>query len=55
MIDEKTLAQELEILKEIKDNYPKILLMLNDIGNGANYERIQINCLLGYYRKDGII
>lgn len=51
VLDEKTLERELAPLKEIKDNYPKILLTLDDIGNGANYEGIRqinvINWLLG--------
>lgn len=38
---EKTLERELAPLQEIKDNYPKTLLTLDDIGNGANYEGIK--------------
>lgn len=46
VLDEKTLEQELASLQEIRDNYPKVLLTLDDIGNGANYEGIkQINVI----------
>lgn len=46
VLDEKTLERELAPLREIKDNYPKTLLTLDDIGNGANYEGIrQVNVI----------
>ena len=46
VLDEKTLARELAPLKEIKDNYPKTILTLDEIGNGTNYEGIkQINVI----------
>ena len=41
VLDEKTLERELAPLQEIKDHYPKTLLTLDDIGNGANYEGIR--------------
>lgn len=46
VLDETTLKRELAPLQVIKDNYPKYLLTLDDIGNGANYEGIkQINII----------
>ena len=46
VLDENTLERELAPLQEIKDNYPKTLLTLDDIGNGTNYEGIkQINVI----------
>ncbi len=41
VLDERTLERELAPLQEIKDNYSKTLLTLDDIGNGANYEGIK--------------
>ena len=46
VLDENTLNRELASLQEIRDNYPKFLLTLDDIGKGANYEGIkQINII----------
>lgn len=46
VLDEKTLERELAPLQEIRDNYPKTLLTLDDMGNGANYEGIkQVNVI----------
>ena len=51
VIDEKTLDRELAPLQEIKDNYPKTILTLDEIGSGANYNGIKhinlIDWLLG--------
>ena len=41
VLDEKTLEREIAPFKEIKDNYPKTLLTLDDIGSGSNYEGIR--------------
>lgn len=40
------MKRELASLQAIKDNYPKILLTLDEIGNGSNYDGIkQINVI----------
>ena len=44
--DESTLKRELEPLKKIQDNHPKILLTLDEIGAGTNHEGIrQLNII----------
>lgn len=46
VLNENTLKRELASLQAIKDNYPKILLTLDEIGNGSNYDGIkQINVI----------
>lgn len=46
VLDKETLNRELSPLQDIKDNYPKYLLTLDSIGNGANYDGIkQINII----------
>ena len=46
VLDENTLKRELAPLKDIRDNHPKYLLTLDEIGAGANYEGIkQINII----------
>lgn len=41
VLDEQTLKRELAPLQDIQDHYPKILLTLDDIGNGVNYAGIK--------------
>lgn len=41
VLDENTLKRELEPLEKIPDHYPKILLTLDEIGVGANYNGIR--------------
>lgn len=46
VLDEKTFEREITPLRDIKDNYPKTLLTLDEVGNGNNYEGIkQINII----------
>lgn len=46
VLDPNTLKRELSPLEDIKDNYPKFLLTLDEIGNGSNYNGIkQINII----------
>lgn len=46
VLDAGTLSRELEPLQRTPDHYPKILLTLDEIGAGANYDGIrQINLL----------
>ncbi len=51
VLDENTLKRELESLEAISDHHPKILLTLDEIGNGANFNGIKhlnlLDCLLG--------
>jgi len=46
VLDEHTLRRELAPLQAIQDNYPKVLLTLDEIGAGNNYEGIQQKNLL---------
>ena len=41
VLDEATLKRELDPLRKINDNHPKILLTLDEIGAGANYDGIR--------------
>lgn len=46
VLDENTLARELAPLQKIADNYPKILLTLDYIGAGSNFDGInQLNLI----------
>ncbi|MEG1138905.1 MAG: ATP-binding protein, partial [Lachnospiraceae bacterium] len=46
VLDETTLTRELEPLKKIPDHHPKVLLTLDEIGAGTNYDGIkQLNLL----------
>ncbi len=46
VLDENTLKRELAPLQAIRDNHPKTLLTLDEIGAGSNYEGIQQKNLL---------
>lgn len=41
VLDENTLRRELTPLQKVRDNYPKLLLTLDTIGAGNNYEGIK--------------
>lgn len=41
VLDERTLERARAPLREIKDNYPKTLLTLDEIGGGTNYGGIK--------------
>jgi len=46
VLDAGTLSRELAPMKKIPDNYPKLLLTLDEVGAGSNYEGIrQVNLL----------
>ena len=46
LLDKRTIERELAPLQEIKDNYHKTLLTLDEIGNRANYDGIkQVNVI----------
>ena len=51
VLDESTLNRELEPLQKIADNYPKILLTLDDIGTGRNFAGIRHLNLLDWLLK----
>ena len=46
VVDQNTLRRELEVLQGIKDNHPKILLTLDEIGANTNHNGIrQLNVI----------
>lgn len=46
VLDQHTLTRELEPLRQIPDHHPKLLLTLDEIGSGANFDGIrQLNLL----------
>lgn len=51
VLDESTLKRELEPLQKIADNYPKILLTLDDIGTGRNFAGIRHLNLLDWLQQ----
>ncbi|SQC97223.1 Uncharacterised protein [Fusobacterium necrophorum subsp. necrophorum] len=42
VLEENTLKRELEAFKNIKDNYPKYLLTLDDVMINTNYDGIKV-------------
>ncbi len=53
VLDEITLRRELEPLEKIADNYPKILLTLDEIGSGTDHNGIrQLNLLTWLLHKE---
>ena len=48
VLDETTLKRELAPLQAIGDNYPKLVLSLDEIGAGSNHEGIQQKNLLDW-------
>lgn len=51
VLDENTLKRELEPLEKIPDHYPKILLTLDEIGAGTNYNGIRHLNLIDWLLK----
>ena len=42
VLDENTLKRELDVFKNIKDNYPKYLITLDDVLPNIDYEGIKV-------------
>ncbi len=51
VLDEKTLQRELFPLQKIRDNHPKLLLTLDEIGAGANHNGIRQYYLIDWLLK----
>lgn len=51
VLDENTLKRELEPLRKIPDHYPKVLLTLDEIGAGADYEGIRQKNVLEWLKE----
>lgn len=54
VLEESTLKRELEPLKKIPDHYPKLLLTLDEIGAGADYEGIRQKNVLDWLTENSI-
>lgn len=54
VLEESTLKRELEPLKKIPDHYPKLLLTLDEIGAGADYEGIRQKNVLDWLTENAI-
>jgi len=52
VLDENTLKRELAPLQAIHDNYPKILLSMDEIGSGRSHEGIQQQYLLQWLTSE---
>lgn len=54
VLEESTLKRELEPLKKIPDHYPKLLLTLDKIGAGADYEGIRQKNVLDWLAEERV-
>ena len=52
VLDEGTLERELAPLRAIRDNHPKILLTLDEIGDGRNFDGIRQKHLLKWLMEE---
>ena len=53
VLETTTLRRELEPLEKIPDNYPKILLTLDEVGAGTNHDGIRQVNLLSWLMEEG--